>query len=403
MEQNNQSVNDHRILGQKLDLFHMQEEAPGMVFWHPRGLSMYRVLEAAVRRQCEKQGYQEVKSPQLLRRSIWESSGHWLHFAEHMFKIDDQSCEAALKPVSCPGHIGIIQQKLLSYRDFPLRLSELGVVHRDELSGALHGLLRVRQFSQDDGHVFCEPQQAEQEVLRFCESVGPFYEAFGFSKLRVAFSSRPENRVGDDESWDHAEGILSRVLDKLGVAFQMQPGSGAFYGPKLEFILQDSHGREWQCGTIQVDLAMPVRFDVRYVDRDGQRKHPIMLHRALYGSLERFLGIVLEHYGAKLPGWLMPVQVVVLPVNESEQNEAVQLCERLKKQGLRCEMWAHDSLSRRIAEAHSLAIGAMIVLGPKELASGQLNVRLAGKQVSGSSAQIEAMLLSEFALPEALV
>lgn len=397
----NESIHDHdhRQIAQRLDLFHVQDEAPGMIFWHPNGLVMYRILEATVRQQNLFHGYKEVRTPQVLRKSIWESSGHWSHFSQNMFKIDDQDCEAALKPVSCPGHIGILQQRLLSYRDLPLRLCELGTVHRDELSGTLHGLLRVRQFTQDDGHVFCEPSQAFDEILRFCRSVRPFYKAFGFDDVRVALSTRPADRFGDDASWDFAENLLSSVLRALDIDPIVQPGAGAFYGPKLEIVLRDSHDRDWQCGTIQVDLAMPSRFDLRYVDRDGLRKHPVMLHRALYGSLERFLGIVLEHHGAQLPTWLAPLQVVVLPVSPKEKMAADEVASRIGSRGVRVEVWSDESLSKRIAASHAFAAPVVVVLGARDLADQQATLQGRGVQRSVPLAEIDRVIEQICALP----
>ncbi len=367
--------NDHRELGQRLDLFCFREEAPGMVFWLPRGLVLYRLIEDAVRQQSRAQGYQEVRTPQILRRPVWEASGHWQHFFQGMFRVDDQACEAAVKPVSCPGHIYIVKRRPPSHHELPIRLCELGIVHRDELGGTLHGLLRVRQFTQDDGHIFCTEEQAEAEVLRFCASVEPFYRAFGFDHVRIALSTRPAERAGDDALWDRSEAALLSVLARMGVAYARQPGAGAFYGPKLEFVLADSHGREWQCGTIQFDLVMPERFDLAYIDSAGQRRRPVMLHRALLGSLERFLGVVLEHHGARLPAWLAPVQVAVLPVGEPQVEAAHALEKDLRAHGLRCWQMTEDSLSKRIAFAHGRAIPFQAVLGGREVAQGKVALR----------------------------
>jgi threonyl-tRNA synthetase len=390
---------DHRIAGERLDLFHFQEEAPGMVFWHPRGLALYRVLEGAVRAQCRAHGYAEVKTPQIMRRAVWEASGHWAHFQEGMFRIDDPSCEAAIKPVSCPGHIYLFKHGLVSYRDLPMRLAELGVVHRDEPSGTLHGLMRVRQFTQDDGHVFAAEEDVEDEVLRFCESVPSFYRAFGFDDVRVAYSSRPASRAGDDAAWDRAEAALTAVLSRLGLDFVHQPGAGAFYGPKLEFVLHDRHGRQWQCGTIQVDLVMSERFDISYVARGGERRRPAMIHRALYGSLERFLGILLEHHGAALPPWLAPSQVVVLPVGAEHEDGARSLVRCLRSAGLRVDHDADDSLSRRIAAAHESAVPFVAILGERELSAGSVTVRAGKASVSLPVEEAVQHLVERCALP----
>lgn len=372
---------DHRELGQRLDLFCFREEAPGMVFWLPRGLLLYRLLEDAVRQQSRAQGYQEVRTPQIMRRPVWEASGHWQHFFQGMFRVDDQRCEAAVKPVSCPGHIYIVKRRPPSHHELPIRLCELGVVHRDELGGTLHGLLRVRQFTQDDGHIFCTEEQAEAEVLRFCAAVAPFYRAFGFEQVRIALSTRPAERAGDDALWDRSEAALLSVLERMGVPYVRQPGAGAFYGPKLEFVLADSHGREWQCGTIQFDLVMPERFDLAYIDSAGQRRRPVMLHRALFGSLERFLGIVLEHHGARLPPWLAPVQVAILPVGEAQTVAARGLEDALRAAGVRWESVTEDSLSKRIALAHERAIPFQAVLGAREVARGAVALRTREGQV----------------------
>jgi threonyl-tRNA synthetase len=381
---------DHRSVIRRLDLLHFQDEAPGMVFWHPAGAIIHRQLEEAVRRVTHAQGYLEVKTPQLLRRPVWEASGHWEHFLEGMFRVSDQSVEAAVKPVSCPGHALLFARRPPSYRELPMRLAELGLCHRDEPGGTLHGLMRLRQFTQDDGHVFCADEaQAEEEVLRFCAMVPAFYRSFGFDEVEVALSLRPAARAGDDALWDRAEAVLDRVLQRLGVKFVLQPGAGAFYGPKVEYSLRDRQGRAWQCGTIQLDLVMPRRFDLRYVDAAGERQHPVMLHRALYGSLERFLGLVLDRHGAALPAWLAPLQVVVLPVAPAEEQLAAAraVAGRLAAAGLRVEVDADESLARRIAAAHARAVPFQVVVGAREAASGAVAVRARSGQ---SAAPVEA-------------
>jgi threonyl-tRNA synthetase len=372
---------DHRAVAQALDLLHFQDEAPGMVFWHPRGLLLYRILEESVRKQFIAQGYQEVRTPQILRKPIWESSGHWQHFYEGMFRVQEQSCEAAIKPVSCPGHVQIVGRMAPSYRDLPIRLAEFGIVHRDEQSGALHGLLRLRQFTQDDGHVFCTEEQASEEVEQFCKGIGKFYEGFGFGNLSVAFSTRPQQRAGQDEQWDRAESALEGVLGRLGWDYEKHQGEGAFYGPKFEFSLKDKMGRQWQCGTIQYDLVMPVSFDLRYVDSRGERRHAVMLHRAIYGSLERFMGILLEEHGLELPLWLAPQQVVILPIGEEHCEWARELKGKMRQVGLRVELDdSNETLSKRILEARNRGIPLIGVIGTREVQSKSITIRQGHRQ-----------------------
>jgi threonyl-tRNA synthetase len=394
---------DHRSLGQRLELFHQQEEAPGMAFWHPNGRLLYRLLEEAARRQVEAAGYREVSTPQILRKSIWEQSGHWNHYRENMFLVRDQAMEAAVKPVSCPGHIQILKAKRISYRDLPIRLAEFGLVHRDEQKGALHGLLRLRQFTQDDGHIFCRPDQAREEVEKFCRALPPFYRAFGFSDISVAFSTRPArpaDRAGDDAAWDESEAALSAVLESLGVPYAVQEGSGAFYGPKLEFILKDRQGRDWQCGTIQFDLVMPKSFDANYIDAEGNKRHLVILHRALYGSLERFLGILLEQHGPFLPPWLAPMQVRVLPVAERHSDWAEALAARLRAEGLRCDASAADeSLGRRMARARHDAVAFMIAAGDKEVEGGPLEVKSRDARIAMDAGRAIGYLRTHCASP----
>ncbi len=391
---------DHRSLGQRLELFHQQEEAPGMAFWHPNGRLLYRLLEDAARKRVEADGYREVSTPQILRKSIWEQSGHWNHYRENMFLVQDQACEAAVKPVSCPGHIQILKAKRVSWRDLPIRLAEFGLVHRDEQKGALHGLLRLRQFTQDDGHIFCRPDQARAEVERFCRSLPPFYRAFGFAEISVAFSTRPPDRAGDDVAWDASEAALESVLHSLDIPFTLQAGSGAFYGPKLEFILKDRQGREWQCGTIQFDLVMPQSFDANYIDAAGEKRPLVILHRALYGSLERFLGILLEQHGPFLPPWMAPMQARVLPVAERHQAWAEDLARRLLAAGLRCDVSAADeSLGKRIALAQHDAVPFVIAAGDREVAGGKVTLRSAEGQVPYSLEDAVAVIKSRCRSP----
>jgi threonyl-tRNA synthetase len=370
---------DHRNLARRLDLLHFEEDAPGMPFWHPPGYVLYRLLEDAARARVAADGYRQVRTPQILRRPIWEASGHWKYFSQGMFRIADQACEAAVKPVSCPGHIQIARRQISSYRDLPLRLAELGVVHRDEPGGTLHGLLRLRQFTQDDGHVFCTEEQVEGEVERFCRSIGPFYAAFGFQEVSLGLATRPAERAGDDASWDRAERLLAGVLDRVGMAHAVLAGGGAFYGPKLEFALADRLGHPWQCGTIQLDLVMPARFGLGYKDAGGAARPLLMLHRALYGSLERFMGLLLERH-AGLPAWLAPTQVRMLPV-AGEQGWAEVVERALAAAGLRVVVDGRaESLARRIAEAHAAGVPFQAVVGARERAAGAVSLRGGGAQ-----------------------
>lgn len=371
---------DHRAILARLDLCHFQDEAPGMVFWHPRGWTLYRLLEEAVRAELA-EDYREVRTPQLLRRPVWETSGHWGKFHDAMFAVGEGADESALKPVSCPGHIQLVKRAAPSWRDLPMRLAELGLVHRDEPGGTLHGLMRLRQFTQDDGHIFCAEDQVAGEVARFCRRLPAFYRKFGFAEVSVALSLRPANRLGDDAWWDRAERELEDVVRGLGLAYELQPGAGAIYGPKLEFVLRDRRGRAWQCGTIQLDFVMPQRFDVRYVDRDGEKRHVVMLHRALFGSLERFLGVVLEQHGAQLPAWLAPDQIAVVPVSALHREGAARIRARLGAAGLRARLDADDAtLSRRIARAHHDGVPFVAVVGERELRDGSLAIRGGGAQ-----------------------
>ncbi len=371
--------NDHRSIGQRQDLFHFQEEAPGMVFWHPRGLALYRALEQAVRRQLEGDGYQEVRTPQVMRRAIWEASGHWQSFSSGMFRLAGDDVPAALKPVSCPGHLELARRMAPSYRDLPLRFAEFGLVHRDEPSGVLHGLFRLRQFTQDDGHVLCEEGHVAGEVARFCESLQRFYAALGFDQLEVAFSTRPAERAGDDALWDRAERLLAEAAEAARLSPVVQPGEGAFYGPKLELSLRDRTGRRWQCGTIQLDLVLPGRFDVAYVDAKGERRRPVMLHRAMLGSLERFIGVLLEQHRGQLPAWLAPEQVVVAPVAAAQRAFADEVAARLRAACVRVRVDGGEAtLSRRVRDAHAQGVPLFVVVGARELASRTLAVRERG-------------------------
>lgn len=365
---------DHRHIAQRLGLFHMQEEAPGMAFWHPRGWTVFRLIEDAVRRHMEREGFSEVRSPQILRQAVWEASGHWDHFRENMFVLQEERV-AALKPVSCPAHFHIMRRMSLSYRDLPVRIGELGLVHRNERSGVLHGLFRLRQFTQDDGHVFCAADQIGDEVRRFCEGLRRFYDAFGFSNMLVGFSTRPDDRAGTDDDWDRVERLLSEAAEGARLSPSLQPGEGAFYGPKLEFVLQDQLGRRWQCGTIQLDLVLADRFDVSYVASDGERRRPAILHRAVLGSLERFLGILLEQVDGALPGWLAPEQLTVLPIGDDQRVYAEEVLARARDAGLRAEVEVDDSLSKRIRRAHERGVPHVFVVGDREVAATTVSWR----------------------------
>lgn len=369
-------ANDHRQIAQRMKLLHFQDEAPGMVFWHPAGFELYRQLESAARRRMAADGYQEVRSPQLLRHPIWKASGHLDHFVDNMFVVEEQGREAALKPVSCPGHVQIAQHMLESYRDLPLRLGEFGLVHRNERSGSLHGFFRLRQFSQDDGHIFCKPEDVVDEVAHFCASLAEFYAVFELDQYEVALSLRPDDRFGDDARWDRAEKALAEGLRRAGLDFEEHAGEGAFYGPKIEFLLPDHAGRLWQCGTIQLDFFMPERFDLSYADHDDEPRRPAMLHRALYGSLERFMGLLLEHHEGRLPAWLAPVQAHVLPIAEKHEGYAGQVASALEVRGVRVRVVASDeSLGRRIARAHREGLPWSLILGDREAGDRAVSIR----------------------------
>jgi threonyl-tRNA synthetase len=390
---------DHRAIAARLDLYHFQDDAPGAAFWHPRGWTVYRVLEDAVRAHVAAGGYREVRTPQLVRRAIWERSGHWGKFHAGMFACGEGSDEAALKPVSCPCHIQIVDRMVPSWRDLPIRLAEFGLVHRDEASGSLHGLLRLRQFTQDDGHIFCRPDQVADEVERFCREVIPFYRRFGFDEVGIVLSLRPAERLGDEAWWDRAEAELGEAVGRLGVPFEVQPGGGAIYGPKLEFVLRDRRGRAWTLGTVQLDFVMPQRFDLRYVQPSGERAHVVMLHRALFGSLERFLGILLEHHGAALPAWLAPEQVAIVPVTDVQLARAEEVRTRLAAAGVRVRLDAGTaSLSRRVAIANHDGVPFVVVIGEREVASSTLAVRARDARWSADAVEAIAVLVRRCAV-----
>jgi len=372
MQANDNPRLDHRALGAKLDLFHFQEEAPGMVFWHPRGLALFRRLEELVRRLLARDDYEEVRTPQLVRQPIWEASGHWQHFRSDMFVLDGEPA-SALKPVSCPCHIEIARRRVQSYRALPLRLSEVGLVHRNEQSGALSGLFRLRQFTQDDGHIFCREEDVVEEVGRYCRSAQALYSALGFGAVEARLALRPEARAGQDSDWDRAEALLGQAVRAAGWDAPPLPGGGAFYGPKIELSLRDGEGKVWQCGTIQLDLAMPERFGFYYVDADGARRVPAMLHRALFGSYERFIAILLEHSQGRLPAWLCPEQVAIIPVGPAHAEVAGRLRRALAERGVAARLFPGErGIGARVLEAKRLAIPVVAVLGDRELADGSV-------------------------------
>ena len=372
---------DHRRLGKQLDLFHFQEEAAGMAFWHPKGWTLYRILESYIRGRLDNAGYVEVKTPQLVDRKLWEKSGHWEKFSEHMYTTESEESTFALKPMNCPGHVQIYRAGLRSYRDLPLRMAEFGACHRCEPSGALHGLMRVRQFTQDDAHIFCTREQITPETKAFCRLLLDVYKDFGFEDVKINFADRPEVRAGSDEVWDQAEGALTEAAEATGIEIGLNPGEGAFYGPKLEFILTDAIGRDWQCGTLQVDFVLPERLDANYIGEDGQRHRPVMLHRAILGSLERFTGILIEHYSGAFPLWLAPIQVVVATITQDGDAYASKVAAELRGAGLRVELdLANEKINYKVRE-HSLAkVPAIIAIGQREADDGTVSVRRLGSK-----------------------
>ena len=370
---------DHRKLGKALDLFHMQDNAPGMVFWHPKGWSIWQQVEQYLRRVYVESGYQEIKCPMILDRSLWEASGHWEHYKDNMFTTASENRDYAVKPMNCPGHIQVFNSGLRSYRDLPLRYGEFGSCHRNESSGSLHGLLRVRGFTQDDGHIFCTEDQIQSEVDAFTRKLLAVYKDFGFENVIYRLSTRPANRVGSDESWDKAEQALAKALDNVGVQWEELKGEGAFYGPKIEYSLKDSLGRIWQCGTIQVDFNMPVRLGAEFVDADNTRKPPVMLHRAIVGSLERFIGILIENHAGAMPVWLAPVQAVVASITDAQAEYAESVAKSLQSLGLRVESdLRSEKISLKIRELSLQKVPYILVVGDKEKASGQVTVRARG-------------------------
>ena len=367
---------DHRRLGRSLDLFHTQDEAPGMVFWHPKGWMIWQQVEQYMRGIQRDNGYQEVRAPSVLDVSLWKRSGHWDNFRENMFFTESESREYAVKPMNCPGHVQIFNQGLKSYRDLPLRLAEFGACHRNEPSGALHGIMRVRAFTQDDAHIFCTEEQIEPEVIQFIDLLQRVYADFGFDEILVKLSTRPVKRVGADEQWDKAEAALKTALDNKGLSYELQAGEGAFYGPKIEFSLKDSLARVWQCGTMQLDFSMPGRLGAEYVAEDNTRRTPVMLHRAILGSFERFIGILIEHYAGAMPVWLAPVQVVVMNITGHQSDYAGQVVAALKGAGLRAEPdLRNEKISYKIREHSLQKLPYQVIVGDKEVAAQKVAVR----------------------------
>lgn len=367
---------DHRKIGKALNLFHMQEQAPGMVFWHPNGWTIWQVLEQYMRKVQKDNGYLEIKTPQIVDRSLWEKSGHWDNYGEMMFTTASEKRDYAIKPMNCPCHVQVFNQGLKSYRDLPLRLAEFGSCHRNEPSGSLHGIMRVRGFTQDDAHIFCTNAQIRQEALNFIKLTLDVYKDFGFDHIQMKLSTRPEKRVGADELWDLAEQALADALDNAGLDWELQAGEGAFYGPKIEFSLQDCIGRVWQCGTLQLDFNLPERLDAEFVGESGERERPVMLHRAILGSFERFIGILIEHYAGLFPAWLAPQQVVVMNITDKQADSVGDVVSKLNTKGYRAiSDLRNEKIGFKIRERTLERIPFMLILGDKEVESGTVNVR----------------------------
>jgi threonyl-tRNA synthetase len=386
------SKRDHRKIGKTQDLFHMQDEAPGMVFWHEKGWTLYQIVEQYMRSVFKNNDYKEVHTPQLIDKTLWEKSGHWDKFGDAMFTTSSENRDYAVKPMNCPAHIQIFNQGLKSYRDLPLRLAEFGSCHRNEPSGTLHGIMRVRNFVQDDGHIFCTDEQIQSEVSNFIDLTFNVYKHFGFDNVDIKLSTRPENRVGSDEVWDKAEKALAEALDTKGIKWDLQEGEGAFYGPKIEFVLKDCLDREWQCGTLQVDFSMPERLDAHYIAKDNSKQTPVMLHRAIVGSLERFVGILIEHYEGAFPSWLAPIQAVVLNISEKQTDFVKNVNKKLKKQGLRViSDLRNEKIGFKIREHSLQRYPYILVVGKREMENNEISVRKRGGEDLGSMS-IEAFV-----------
>lgn len=385
---------DHRKLAKEMELFHMQEESPGCIFWHPKGWTLYNILKDYMRRRIQEDGYVEVCTPQMVDRSLWEASGHWEKYRENMFIAESEDRIMAIKPMNCPGAIQIFNKGIKSYRDLPLRMAEFGHCHRNEPSGSLYGAMRVRGFVQDDAHIFCTPEQINSETKRFCLLLSRVYKDLGFDSFKVKFSDRPEKRTGTDADWDLAEELLQKATKEAGLEFTVNKGEGAFYGPKLEFVLKDKLGRDWQCGTLQVDFQLPQKLGAFYVGEDGEKHHPIMLHRAVLGSIERFIGILLENYGGWLPLWLAPVQVVVATITNAHDAVGQKLFDYLKEKGIRCELDTRsEKISYKIREHVMKKVPFMAIIGDKEAETGNVTIRHHdGKQETMSYDELVRMI-----------
>ena len=391
------SKRDHRKLGQKFDLFHFQDEAPGMVFWHPKGWTIFRILEDFIREKQLRAGYEEIRTPQVIDRKLWEKSGHWEKYRENMYitEIDEEQANEkrvnALKPMSCPGHVQIYNQGIKSYRDLPVRLAEFGCCHRHEASGTLHGLMRVRQLTQDDGHIFCTDEQIESETQEFIKILSEVYNELGFNDFKINLSTRPEIRVGSDLIWDKAEKALEDAIDKLNLDYEISAGDGAFYGPKLDFVLTDAIDREWQCGTLQLDFNLPERLDAKYVGEDGEKHQPVMMHRAILGSVERFIGILIEEYDGNFPIWLAPIQAVIMNISQKHEEKATEYADFLKSKGFRVKLdLRNEKITYKIRDHSIQRVPFQLVVGDKEQNSNSLSVRARKGEDLGS------MKLDEF-------
>ena len=391
------SKRDHRKLGQKFDLFHFQDEAPGMVFWHPKGWTIFRILEDFIREKQLRAGYEEIRTPQVIDRKLWEKSGHWEKYRENMYitEIDEEQANEkrvnALKPMSCPGHVQIYNQGIKSYRDLPVRLAEFGCCHRHEASGTLHGLMRVRQLTQDDGHIFCTDEQIESETQEFIKILSEVYTELGFNDFKINLSTRPEIRVGSDLIWDKAEKALEGAIDKLNLDYEISAGDGAFYGPKLDFVLTDAIDREWQCGTLQLDFNLPERLDAKYVGEDGEKHQPVMMHRAILGSVERFIGILIEEYDGNFPIWLAPIQAVIMNISQKHEEKATEYADFLKSKGFRVKLdLRNEKITYKIRDHSIQRVPFQLVVGDKEQNSNSLSVRARKGEDLGS------MKLDEF-------
>ena len=372
---------DHRKLGREMNLFHLQEEAPGSVFWHPRGWTLYKTIMEYIGGKLEKAGYCEVNTPQLVDSSLWKESGHWDKFRDQMFISESEQKTLAIKPMNCPCHVQIFRQGIKSYKDLPIRMAEFGSCHRNEPSGALHGLMRLRAFIQDDAHIFCTEKQITKETVSFCNLLMEIYKDFGFEEVRIKFSDRPKNRSGSNQVWDLAEKSLIDAVESAGYQYELNPGEGAFYGPKLEFVLRDAIGRDWQCGTLQVDFVLPERLDASYVGEDGNKYRPVMLHRAILGSFERFIGILIEHYSGRFPAWLSPTQVALATINSNCSKYASEVLRELKKNKVKCvKDDRNEKLNYKIRELSSQKINFIGVIGDKEVENKEIALRTLGSK-----------------------